>query len=186
MKALLFTRTPSQPVWTLSCSICREGEPRFEVVPGTDYASGVDVSDDGASLYYTLGGDSRVYQRNLVSGTVTTIHDFGAGNIVRDVQVHGNTLAAIIGRSVLYRFEDAHGYVQRDEGGDLVVVNLSTAETSRFSTDTVLFRHPAISPDGARLVVETQPYDTVHHQVVSEYTAPNHRADLWLFGLEAE
>jgi hypothetical protein len=162
------------------------GEPRFEVVPGTDYASGVDVSDDGASLYYTLGGDSRVYQRNLVSGTVTTIHDFGAGNIVRDVQVHGNTLAAIIGRSVLYRFEDAHGYVQRDEGGDLVVVNLSTAETSRFSTDTVLFRHPAISPDGARLVVETQPYDTVHHQVVSEYTAPNHRADLWLFGLEAE
>jgi hypothetical protein len=33
-------------------------------------------------------------------------------------------------------------------------------------------------------VVETQPYDTVHHQRVSEYNAPNHRADLWLFGLE--
>ena len=159
------------------------GEPRFEVVPGTDYASGVDVSDDGASLYYTLGGDSRVYRRDLVSGVVTTINDFGAGNIVRDAQVRGNTLVAIIGRSVLYRFEDAHGYVQRDEGGDLMVVNLSTSESSRFSTDSVLFRHPAISPDGARVVVETQPYDTVHHEIVSEYNAPNHRADLWLFGL---
>jgi WD40-like Beta Propeller Repeat len=163
-----------------------EGEPRFEVVPGTDYASGVDVSDNGASLYYTLGGDSRVYRRELASGAVTTVLDFGAGNIVRDVQVRGNTLVAILGRSVLYRFEEAHGYVQRDEGGDLVMVNLSTSETSRFSTDTVLFRHPAISPDGARVVVETQPYDTVHHQRVSEYNAPNHRADLWLFGLEAE
>jgi hypothetical protein len=48
----------------------------------------------------------------------------------------------------------------------------------------VLFRHPVISPDGARVVVETQPFDTVHHQQVSEYNAPNHRADLWLFGLD--
>jgi WD40 repeat protein len=162
------------------------GAPRFEVVPETDYASGLDVGDDAASLYYTLGGDSRVYRRDLAGETVTTIYDFGTGNIVRDAQVRGQTLVAILGRSVLYRFEDAHGYVQRDEGGDLVVVDLSTSQTTRFSTDTVLFRHPVISPDGARVVVETQPYDTVHHQPVSEYNAPNHRADLWLFGLAAE
>jgi Tol biopolymer transport system component len=159
-------------------------EPRFEIVPGTDYASGLDVSDDGKSLFYTLGGDSRVFQRDLATGAVTTTYDFGIGNIVRDPQVNGNTLVAIVGRSVLYRFEEAHGYVQRDEGGDLVVVDLTTSQTVRFSTDSVLFRHPAISPDGVRVVVETQPYDTVHHQRVSEYNAPNHRADLWLFGLE--
>jgi WD40-like Beta Propeller Repeat len=159
------------------------GEPRFEIVPGTDYASGVDVSDDGTVLYYTLGGDSRVFRRELASGTVTTLYDFGSGNIVRDAQVSGTTLVGVVGRSVLYRFEDAHGYVQRDEGGDLVLVDLLTARSTRFSTDSVLFRHPAISPDGARIVVETQPYDTVHHDVVSEYTAPNHRADLWLFGV---
>jgi len=162
------------------------GAPRFEVVPETDYASGLDVGDDAASLYYTLGGDSRVYRRDLPGGTVTTIYDFGSGNIVRDAQVRGRTLVAILGRSVLYRFEDAHGYVQRDEGGDLVVVDLNTSQTTRFSTDTVLFRHPVISPDGALVVVETQPYDTVHHQPVSEYNAPNHRADLWLFGLGPE
>jgi len=159
------------------------GEPRFEVVPGTDYASGVDVSDDGKALFYTLGGDSRVYRRELATGTVATIHGFGDSTIARDPQVSGSTLVAIVGRSVLYRFEDAHGYVQRDEGGDLVAVDLASARSTRFSTDSVLFRHPVISPDGAWAVVETQPYDTVHHQVVSEYTAPNHRADLWLFGL---
>jgi WD40 repeat protein len=158
------------------------GAPRFETIPGADYASGVDVSQDGTALYYTLGGDSRVFRRELSTGSINTTYDFGAGNIVRDARVRGSTLAAIVGRSVLYRFEDAHGYVQRDEGGDLVVVDLTTGQTSRFSTDTVLFRHPAISPDGSRIVVEAQPYDTVHHDIVSEYQAPNHRADLWLFG----
>jgi WD40 repeat protein len=158
-------------------------EPRFETVPGTDYASGVDVSNDGTALFYTLGGDSRVYQRDLASGVVSTLHDFGDSTIARDVQVRGRTLVAVVGRSVLYRFEDAHGFVQRDEGGDLVTVDLGSAQVRRFGTDTVLFRHPALSPDGAWVVAETQPYDTVHHDVVSDFTAQNHRADLWLFGL---
>jgi hypothetical protein len=159
-------------------------EPRVEVVPGTEYASGVDVSDDGRAIYYTLGGDSRVFHRDLSSGAVSTVYDFGQGNIVRDVQIRENTLVAVVGRSVLYRFEDAHGYVQRDEGGDLALVNLTTLASTLFSTDSVLFRHPVISPDGSHVVVEVQPYDTVHHQVVSEYNAPNHRADLWLFATE--
>jgi hypothetical protein len=159
-------------------------EPRFEVISGTDYASAVDVSDDGRAIYYTLGGDSRVFQRDLSSGAVTTIYDFGPGNIARDVQIRGNRLVAVVGRSVLYRFEDANGNVQRDEGGDLAMVDLETLASTLFTTDSVLFRHPMISPDGSRVVVEVQPFDTVHHQVVSEYNASNHRADLWLFATE--
>lgn len=159
-------------------------EPRFEVVPGTDYASAVDVSDDGKAIHYTLGGDSRVFRRELSSGAVSTVYDFGPGNIVRDAQIRESMLVAVVGRSVLYRFEDANGYVQRDEGGDLAMVNLTTLASTLFSTDSVLFRHPTISPDGSRVVVEVQPYDTVHHQAVSEYNAPNHRADLWLFAME--
>jgi hypothetical protein len=85
------------------------GTPGFNVLPGTDYASSVSLSDEPGMLYYTLGGDSRVYRRALSSGDVTVIHDFGSGNIVRDVQVRGRTLVAVVGRSVLYRFEDAHG-----------------------------------------------------------------------------
>jgi hypothetical protein len=158
--------------------------PVFNVVPGTDYASSVSPSDEPGVVYYTLGGDSRVFRRSLTSGDVTVVHDFGAGNIVRDVQVRGTSLVAVVGRSVLYRFEDAHGYVQRDEGGDLAFVDLGSGAATLFSTDTVLFRHPMISPDGNRVVVEVQPFAPVHATAESEFNATNHRADLWLFELD--
>ena len=158
--------------------------PVFNVLAGTDFASSVAVSDEPGVVYYTLGGDSHVFRRELATGDVTLVHDFGAGNIVRDVQVRGATLVAVVGRSVLYRFEDAHGFVQRDEGGDLAFVDLSSGGTALFSTDTVLFRHPVISPDGTRVVVEVQPFAPVHADADSEFNALNHRADLWLFELD--
>jgi hypothetical protein len=160
------------------------GTPVFNVLPGTDYASSVSLSDEPGLLYYTLGGDSRVYRRTLSTGDVTVTHDFGSGTIVRDVQVRGRTLVAVVGRSVLYRFEDAHGFVQRDEGGDLAFVDLTSGGMTLFSTDSVLFRHPMISPDGTRVVVEVQPFAPVHADPESEFNAPNHRADLWLFELK--
>lgn len=158
-----------------------EATPVFNVVPGTDYASSVALSDGKDAIYYTLGGDSRVFRRELSSGTVSTVYDFGAGNVVRDVQVRGTDLVAVVGRSVLYRFEEAHGFVQRDEGGDLAFVDLSSGSQTVFATDSVLFRHPMISPDGARVVVEVQPYAPVHTDADSDFNAINHRADLWLF-----
>jgi hypothetical protein len=160
------------------------GTPVFNVVPGTDYASSVALGDEPGLVYYTLGGDSRVFRRTLSTGEVTVTHDFGAGNIVRDVQVRGTRLVGVVGRSVLYRFEDAHGFVQRDEGGDLAFIDLSTGATTTFSSDSVLFRHPMISPDGSRVVVEVQPFAPVHADPDSEFNATNHRADLWLFELD--
>jgi hypothetical protein len=158
-------------------------EPVYHIIPGTDYASSVALSDQPGVLYYTLGGDTRVFRRTLATGNVDVVHDFGAGNIVRDVQVRGTRLVAIVGESVLYRNEDAHGFVQRDEGGDLAFVDLGTGGTTIFATDSVLFRHPTISPDGNRAVVEVQPFALVHAEPESEFNAPNHRADLWLFEL---
>jgi hypothetical protein len=157
--------------------------PVFSIVPGTDYASSVSLSDEPGVLYYTLGGDSRIFRRTLASGDVIVAHDFGTGNVVRDVQVRGKKLAAVVGGSVLYRLEDAHGYVQRDEGGNLAFVDLGSGETTFFSSDTALFRHPMISPDAQRVVVEVQPFAPVHPDPVSEFNATNHRADLWLFEL---
>jgi hypothetical protein len=160
------------------------GAPDLEVIAGTDYASSVSASEDGGAVFYTLGGDSRVLKRVLATGEVTTVYDFGGGVIVRDVQVRGRYLVAVVGGSVLYRFEDAHGYVQRDEGGDLIFVDLVGGSTALFSTDSVLFRHPVISPDATRLVVEAQPFAPVHSEPNSEFNATNHRADLWLFLLD--
>ena len=93
-------------------------------------------------------------------------------------------MVGVVGRSVLYRNEDAHGFVQRDEGGDLAFVDLGSSSTTIFAVDSVLFRHPMISPDGTRVVVEVQPFAPVHAEPESEFNAPNHRADLWLFELD--
>jgi len=61
---------------------------------------------------------------------------------------------------------------------------LSDGSSHLFSGDSVLFRHPVISPDGSRMVVEVQPFAPVHSEPDSDFNAPNHRADLWLFALE--
>lgn len=157
----------------------------FTVVPGTEWASSVAVGDDSTKIYYTIGGDSLVYRRDLVSGAVDTVHNFGSGRVARDVSVRGTTLAAIVGDSIIFSYEDAHaGWVQRDEGGSLSVVDLTTGDERNYSLSPVrLFRHPELSPDGTRLVVEVQPFAYPVREALSDYNANNHRADLWLFSL---
>jgi hypothetical protein len=158
--------------------------PVFEVVPGTDNASSVAVTGEPNVIYYTLGGDSKVYRRDLGSGAVTVFFDFGPGEIVRDVAVDGTRLVAVVGGSVLYQFEAPHaGFVQRDEGGNLHFVDVVSSAHTIIDGDSVLFRHPVFSPDRSRLVVEVSPYAPVHVGPASDYTAFNHRVDLWLFDL---
>jgi hypothetical protein len=158
--------------------------PVFEVVPGTDNASSVAVTDEPDVIYYTLGGDSRVYRRDLGTGAVTIFHDFGPGEIVRDVAVDGNRLVAVVGGSVLYQFEAPHaGFVQRDEGGDLHFVDVIAATDVVVRSTSVLYRHPVFSPDRSRIVVEVSPFAPVHVGPDSDFNATNHRVDLWLFDL---
>src|SRR5437879_277497 len=66
------------------------------VIPGTRFASSVAAGESADIIYYTLGGDSRVYRRVLSSGSVSVAHDFGGG-IARDVQVVGSRLIAVVG-----------------------------------------------------------------------------------------
>jgi hypothetical protein len=155
-------------------------------VPGTDWASSVAVGDDSTAIYYTIGGDSLVYRRHLLSGVVDTVHNFGYGRVARDVSVRGNKLVAIVGDSIIFSYEDAHAQmVQRDEGGGISVVDLTTGAEVYFDLSPLwLFRHPEISPDGHRLVVEAQPFAQPTLTVLSDFNAPNHRADLWLFSLD--
>ncbi|MEP7326265.1 MAG: hypothetical protein ABI836_09985 [Gemmatimonadota bacterium] len=157
------------------------GSPVYTVVPGTDDASSVAVTSEPGVIYYTLGGDTRVYRRDA-GGAVTVIHDFGALGIARDVAISGNHLVAVVGRSVVWQFELDHGsWVQRDEGGDLDFVDLVGGGSQLYHADSTLFRHPVFAPDGSGVVVEAQPYAPPHTAPDSEFNATNHRADLWLF-----
>ena len=160
------------------------GAANRRLVPGTLWASSVSAGDDGDTIYYTVGGDSRVYRQSLSSGAVAVAHDFGEAGIARGVQVRGSRLDAVVGGSVRFADEGELEMVQRDEGGYLRIADVSagSSEVLAASADT-LFHRPALSPDGKRVVAEAAPFAPVHVGPSSEFNAPNHRHDLWLFDL---
>jgi hypothetical protein len=135
------------------------------VVPGTEYATSVWPTADSTGIYYTLGGDTRVWTRSLAGGTGTVVHDFGA--IVRDVSVSGNRLAAIVGGSVTFGYEFALGVRQIDSGGVVTTLDLESG-TSATHADARRFRHAVLSPDGRSIMAE-------------EIQPPARRPELWLF-----
>ena len=129
-----------------------------EVLPGTSDASSVWVGDDGDALYYTLGGDARVYRMVLSTLTSSVVYDFGAAGIARDVQVRGTRLVAVVGGpTVSYGFNASVATnIQIDTlGGDIHVVDLLTGAEASLAVPLVWFRHPALSPAGDRVVAES-------------------------------
>lgn len=158
------------------------GAPVRRQVPNTLWASSVSAADDGDTIYYTLGGDSRVYRQSLASGAHEVVHDFGAGRVARGAQVVGNRLVAVVDGSVLFRDEGVLEMVQRDEGGVLWTVDLATgAARALAGGGERLFHRPVLSPDGSRVVAEGAPFAEVHSVPDSEFNAVNHRHDLWHF-----
>ncbi len=124
------------------------------VVPGTDFASGLSPGGTDDEIYYTLGGDSRVFRRTLSTGAVDVAHDFGAEGIARDVQVVGGRLTAVVGGRVAFVVNPVLGPTQRDSGGVVHVVDLATSADQSLDQTGLLFRRPALSPDGAHVVAE--------------------------------
>ena len=160
---------------TSSCPVCRldtlilvrdvmmldrsAATPLLAIVPGTSTATSVWPSADGTMLYYTLGGDSRIQQRVLASGAVTTRFDFGALGIARDVVVRDSTLVAVVGGAVTWAPEPtlpSQELVQRDGGGVLYHVNLNSGAATALNNLSLLVRHPALAPDGRRIAAEVR------------------------------
>ncbi|MEP6571970.1 MAG: hypothetical protein ABJD11_04715 [Gemmatimonadota bacterium] len=159
--------------------------PVMSLVPGTDYASSVEAAGAG-TVYYTLGGDSRVFRQDLASGVVTVVHDFGSGNIARDVRVVGNELIAVVGGIVVFGVDSTVGPVQSDKGGALVLLDLGTGLETPVPSPNLIFRHPALSPSGARIVAEglliqiDTVRDSTHTIIGVDTTLLSVRPDLWL------
>jgi len=127
--------------------------PVATMLPGTDQASSVAATGPD-TIYFTLNGDSRVYRLQVSIDSLATVHDFGSGNIVRDVQVAAGRLVAVVGGSVSYLDEPGLGLVQRDGGGPLVLVDLASGSEALFTPPTATYRHAALAPDGRHVVAE--------------------------------
>ena len=124
---------------------------RPEVVPGTDFASSVSAGKSADEIYYTIGGDSRVFRRTLSTGEVTVAFDFGAAGIARDVHVVGNRMAAVVGGRVVFGINPVLGPTQRDSGGVVHVVDLAAGSDQSLDDPGLLFRRPALDSNGEHL-----------------------------------
>jgi hypothetical protein len=149
--------------------------PAPQRIPGTEYASGVSPGSNENELYYTIGGDSRVFRRTLSDGAVSVVHDFGSAGIARDVHVVGNRMAAVVGGRVTYGIDPVLGPTQWDSGGVLHVVELG-AGTDTSLDGPGLFRRPRISPSGSSVVAEVYPL------IIGQDIVVSRRSDLFLFG----
>jgi hypothetical protein len=125
-------------------------------LPGTDLASGVSPGASADEVFYTIGGDTRVFHRVLSSGEVSVAHDFGAAGIARDVRVVGRRLVAVVGGHVAFGVDPVLGPTQWDSGGVVHVVDLDTGADQGLDT-SLFFRRPALSPGGDRVVAEGYP-----------------------------
>lgn len=126
----------------------------LEIIPGTFEATSLALAPDGHLLYFTLAGDSRIWARQLQTGTVSLIHDFGGLGIARDVSVTATALVAVVGGQVTYFSHPQYGPMQVDAGGTLYHLVLGTGQRTPLSPAGQLARHPALSPDGRRVAVE--------------------------------
>jgi hypothetical protein len=152
-------------------------------VPGTELATGVAPILDGSAILYTLPNDTRIFRRVLAGGQVTIVHDFGAAGIVRDVHAVGNRVTAIVGGRVAFSADSLLGPVQLDSGGVLHVFDLEEAGSQSLDTPGRLYRRPALSPDGSRIVAEG--YALVITQLpVGADTTVSRSGDIYLFGGE--
>jgi hypothetical protein len=176
----LDTLLVSTEVTTLSMAA---GTVTAAVVPGTELATGVAAVSDGAAILYTLPNDTRIYQRVLAGGAVTVVHDFGAAGVARDVAAAGNRVAAIVGGRVAFSLDPRAGPVQWDSGGVVHVVELGEDGSVALDTPGRLYRRPALSPDGTRVVAEGYPLILTSTGAGVDTTVGK-SGDLYLFGGE--
>jgi len=121
---------------------------------GTDYATSVAVRGED-ELLYTRGGDNRLHRYVVSTGVSTVLWDFAAAGVVRDVQVFGDFVVAVLGGTVTWSFDPELGdSIQRDFGGDLVTLDLVSG-TMWSAGLPFSIRYPALARDGRRAVVQS-------------------------------
>ncbi|HEX2217509.1 MAG TPA: hypothetical protein VHG35_01800 [Gemmatimonadales bacterium] len=154
-------------------------------LPGTTQATGVAPILDGTAILYTLRADTRIYRRDLSSGQVAVVHDFGAAGVARDVHAAGDRMAAVVGGRLGFAVDPRIGPAEWDSGGIVHVLELDGANPVVLDTPGRLYRRPALSPDGSRLVAEGFPLIINVNPVTGEIdTTVNRSGDLYLFGAE--
>lgn len=141
------------------------------VIPGTDFATSL-AAVPGDSIYFTVAGEFNVRRKAISGGTPTSSYDFSSVGVPRDLSVASGRLVAVTGPGLLWLVQLSSGAI-----------------TPLGQTRFILFKRPALSPNGSRLVVEGYPFtvDTIRIPGVPGIagldTIVDLTGDLWLFDL---
>ena len=143
-------------------------------VPGTVRASSYSfVAPD--TVYFTMNDDNRIWRTRVSGGSVDSVFGFAqdsndapeafrsaAATIARGLQVSEHTAYAVLGGRVDYHPDSGQGEAQRDWGGKLHKVDLTTGTDSlvgynpplRLGLAFLWVRNPTLSPAGGTLTLE--------------------------------
>lgn len=139
----------------LGVDVLRLGDSIPVRVPGTDSATSLAAGDTAGVLYFTRFGDSRVYRLELATSDTSTLFDFGALGIARDVQVHAGRLLAVVGGNISATYDPiALLALQDDDGGPLYYVDLAVGTPVQAGDPSSFYQRPILSRDGRTVVVE--------------------------------
>ena len=145
-------------------------------VPGAAFATSVSAGATADEIYFTLTADTRIFHLRLSTGEQTVVHDFQVEGIARDVHFGAGRLTAVAGGKLQVVFSPVGLLQAGDEGGPLFLLEPASGSVRRLTDDTRWFRHPAISPDGTRIVGEGR---TV--VISGPDTTVSPRPDLWMY-----
>ena len=153
-------------------------------VPGTATATGVATEPGTDAVYYTVGGDARVFRHTLSTGVVEVVHDFGAAGVARDIHIAARRLTAVVGGRVTFGADTQFGPVQWDSGGVIHVVDLDSGEDTPLDPGARLYRRPSLSPAGDAVIAEGYPLILVGIPTLppSVDTTVGKSGDLFLYG----
>lgn len=148
----------------------------------TRFASSAAPGPTPGTAIFTIGGDTRVFELNLATGSTTVLYDFAPIGIPRDVRMVGDRLFAVVAGKVYYNYEPLFGMgVQRDWGGPVYMVDVQAGTPPRLLTLFGRFyRHLAAAPDGASLVAEGYAVTIVSISVTEQDTIVSENGDLFV------
>lgn len=128
-------------------------------IAGTRLATSAAPGANADELFLTFAGDTRLHRLQISTGTLATVHDFGAAGIARAAHHAAGRVVVVVGGSVGL-LDDNNGPLQfGDAGGTLWVVGADGSGATPVGGG-LAYLAPALSPDGSAVVAEADPLAT--------------------------
>lgn len=152
-------------------------------IAGTWLATSV-TPDGNGGLFATFPGSDQLW-RVSASGDSAAVHDFGPASGVRGADHKAGRVAVIVAGDAMAEADDL-GLISTSSGfGELVVLDLASGTTTRVGPLDMIFRDPALSPDGRKVVAIGTHFTTTRQPSSSlvDTVLARPQGDLWRISL---